>query len=230
VNLALPLIVLIALASTGAPTHIVSADAIAQAVHTELSQRLAPGSRVQLRVVGRITDQILPPGTVRIALGSIAGNWPRAHVGVPVQLLVDDHLVRSLTVWVELTDARTVLTYATTYPLHLAADRLSLVPAVVDMTCCEGAVIGAAVTQTDIWLKHAVRAGQPAMAADIETMPDVVAQQRVTIDVIHGPVHLRTPGIALRDAHIGDRVDVRPDQSLDTVSSRVVAKQHVVVE
>ena len=180
--------------------------------------------------MGDLRDSILPSGAVRIVLGPVAGRWPRPRVGVPVQLLVDNRLVRSLTVWVEIREERTVLTYAATYRALTPGTRIGLIPALVDMTCCAGTVIADRTSIVDARLKRAVVAGQPVMASALEPMPDVVAQERVAIEVIHGPVHLQTSGIAMHDGRIGDQIAVRAEQSPEPVLSRVVAKQKVVID
>ncbi|HEY2344262.1 MAG TPA: flagella basal body P-ring formation protein FlgA [Xanthomonadaceae bacterium] len=219
-----------ALAGSAAQTQVLPADAIAQAVQRDLQKRFEPGSQAQIRVSGRIADQILPVGKVRIATGSIAGRWPRTHVGVPVQLLVDGNATRTLEVWVDVHDERTVPTYAAAYPVHREGGGLSLISAVVDMSCCEGQLAGDTAWLASQRLRRAVKAGEPAVAADFESTPDVVAQQRVAVEVVRGPVHLHASGIALHDGRIGDRIEVRVDQSPDAVASRVVARQKVVVE
>ncbi|HEY2344250.1 MAG TPA: flagella basal body P-ring formation protein FlgA [Xanthomonadaceae bacterium] len=219
-----------ALIGSAAQTQVLPADVIAQAVQRDLQQRLEPGSQAQIRVSGRIADQILPIGKVSIATGAIAGRWPRTHAGVPVQLLVDGKAARTLEVWVDVHDERMVPTYVIAYPAHREGEGLSLVPAVVDMSCCEGQSVGDAAWLAHQRLRRAVKAGEPAVAADFESTPEVIAQQRVAVEVARGPVHLQASGIALHDGRIGDRIEVRVDQSPDAVASRVVARQKVVVE
>lgn len=218
-------------AGADAPVQVLPAAAIEQQVQAELVQRLSrAGSQALVRIDGRIEDQQLPAGPLQVVVGDIAGRWPRPRVGVPVRLFVGGRPLRSLTVWANLQDERTVLAYATAYPARHPGEQLQMTQARVDMTCCAGSPIGATSELGEARLRRAVRAGQPVMANDFEPMPDVLAQQRVGMVVEHGPVRLVTTGIALRDGHIGEWIDVRSDQSQATVRSRVVAKQKVRVD
>lgn len=230
-TLSLTLATLMAVTGSTAPTQRIPAADIAHAVEQAVALRLkVEGSAAQVRVVGRIDDQALPPGHVRIEPGEIAGRWPRSRIGVPVRLWVDARPVRSMTVWVELRDDRSVLTFAEAYPKHQDTDGLRVVAKTVDMTCCAGETVASADELSALRTQRPVRAGQPLMRSDFEPVPDVLAQQRVGIEVAHGPVRVMTTGVALGDGRIGDRIAVRPDQSREAIASRVVAKQKVMVD
>lgn len=221
-----------AAAPVGTPGQLVSADAIARTVEAELRARLQATGRVQasVKVAGRIDDQTVPAGALSTVVGSIAGRWPRARVGVPVQLRVDGAVARTLTVWVESQDLRNVPTYSADYPARRAGEAIALATAQVDMNCCAGDAMESIDAVQSLRLKRSVRAGQPAMAADFEVIPDVQAQQPVHIDVARGAVRLSVPGIALRDGRIGERIPVRADDGERTVVSRVTGKQKVQVD
>jgi flagella basal body P-ring formation protein FlgA len=68
------------------------------------------------------------------------------------------------------------------------------------------------------------------MQSDFEPMPDVVAQQRVDVEVARGPVHLSTVGTAMTDARIGDLVPVRAEPAQTLVRGRVIARNKVRVD
>ncbi len=224
----------------GAPVRTVPAEEIRQVVDAELARRLRDtGSTARIVSVDGVRDQALPAGTLAMDVGNVAGRWPRARVGVPVRLRVDGRVVRTLTVWVAMSDVRRVPTYAQAANAKSTLDAASVVVADVDMTCCDGALVdvraGAdGITGADALagkrLRRAVRAGQPVMAADFEPMPDVAARQKVTIEVVRGPVRLTTVGVALADAHIGQRVTVRPDAAEQAVVGRVTDKQKVILD
>jgi flagellar basal body P-ring formation protein FlgA len=224
------LIVMSALAG-GAPIQRVPAADIARTVTSEVKHRLREvGSQAQFALSGRVEDQSLPAGELRIVVGDIAGRWPRSRVAMPVRLLVDGRPVRTVTVWVEMREERTVPTYAESYPVHRPMSQLRTAPAVVDMMCCAGPVMTASADDGDLRLKRAVRAGQPLLAADFESLPDVVARQQVAIEVDSGAVRLQTVGLALHDGRIGDRINVRRERAQDVIRARVIGKQKVVVE
>jgi len=70
----------------------------------------------------------------------------------------------------------------------------------------------------------------PALASDFEPAPAVEARARVEIEVQRGGVRLSTPGIALADGRIGDRIRVRPETAEQTVLARVVATRKVRID
>lgn len=214
-----------------ARTQRVPAAEIEQAVRSAMALRLqAMGSTASVRAAGRVGDQWLPTGQLAIEPGEVAGRLPRSRVGVPVRLKVDGRVVRSLTAWVEMQDPRWVMTYAATYPSHQTGASMRWMPASVDMACCAGAAATSVEQVAHLRSTRAVRAGQPVMLADFESLPDVQARQRVAIEVISGSVRVQASGVALRDGDVGDRVAVRPDHSRETVISRVVSIQKVVVD
>lgn len=212
------------------PSRQVPAEEIREAVATELRGRLAAaGYPAELVVVGRIDAQQLPAGDLNIRVGEAGGRWPRSRAGVPVQLLVNDRYVRSMIVWVEMSDRREVMTFLRDYPAHAPTSQLQLEPAVVDILCCEGTPIVSGDVFRDGRLVRAVSAGAPVMKESIETTPAVVAQEEVTIEVVQGPVRVVTTGIALSDGAMGDLVTVRPQASSQVIQSRVVGAQKVLV-
>lgn len=211
-------------------TQHVPGTRIALAVEQALKQQLErDGSTAALSVGARIGDQVVPAGDLAIEPGAIAGAWPRRRAGVPVRLLVDGHAVRTLTVWVEATDLRPVLTYASDYSPSRTGSDVRLETAVVDMTCCSGTVVTSVSQIEGLRSKRAVRAGEPVMLADFEPLPDIVRQQRVDIEVSNGPVRLIARGMALADGRIGERIAVRAEQSQAVLQGRIASKDKVVV-
>lgn len=214
------------------PAQTVAAQRIADAVSAAVAARLRDGHpQAQFELVSRVADQRVPAGEVELRVGESAGRWPRARMSLPVQLRVDGRTVRTLGVWVAVRDPRTVPTYAESYRAHTGGEQLRLVEATVDMTCCAGQALAAgAAPAQDTRLRRAVVAGQPALAGDFEARPDVAARERVTIEVVRGPVRLQSQGMALGDGRVGDTVPVRLDASQQTVRSRVVARQKVQID
>lgn len=230
--LLLPLALGAAAAAAAPPAQTVAAERIAAAVRSALAERLREGHpHAQFELITRLADQRLPAGELELRVGEPGGRWPRARASLPVQLRVDGRTVRTLGVWVAVRDPRPVPTYAEAYPAHTGGERLRLVEATVDMSCCAGEALAAdAAPAPRLRLKRKVAAGQPALAGDFETRPDVAARERVTIEVVRGPVRLQSQGMALGDGRVGDTVPVRPDASQQTVRSRVVAPQKVQID
>lgn len=222
-----------ALAAAGAMPHAqrVPAADILRAVEAAVADRLASsGSTARLQAVGRIRDQQVPAGSLRIEVGDAAGRWPREHVAVPVRLWVDGRPIRSLTIRAEMHDPRVVPVYEGDYATHQAAAAVHVVLREVDMICCADGKPADVAALSSARLRHAVRTGKPALQSDFESMPEVLAQEPVTIEVSRGAVRITTTGVALDDGRIGERIPVRPERSRVAVSSRVVGKERVAID
>lgn len=222
----------IAASLLGAPaSQEVAAAAIERAVRERVQAQLADaGSAATVRVAGRLADQPLPAGTATIEVGRVAGPLPRARLGVPVRLLVDGRLARTLTVWLALEDRRPAWVYGDRHAEGEQVGTLRAERRIVDMTCCGGEALQALDGLDTLRFARAVRAGAPVMRDDFEAVPAVVAQAAVEIEVAQGAVRLSTTGIALGDARVGELVPVRPANSRSAVSSRVVGIQKVRIE
>lgn len=213
------------------PTQQLSALVIMQAVQESVrAQLIQVGSHPSIEVTGRMPDQALPPGNVTIEVSPVNGRLPRPRLGVPVRLLLDGRLARSLTVWVELHERRTVPVYVQDHAVGETADAFPLQSAVVDMVCCAGTVLGSVEDLAHQRFAHSVRAGQPVMREDLEQAPAVQAHKPVDIELRRGAVRLHTPGIALADGYPGERVAVRPANSESAVITRVLGPRQVRVE
>lgn len=224
-------IVFAAIAPVLALPHVPSLD-IERTVATGVSRLLREaGSEATVHVAGRIVDQPVPAGEVTIELGQVAGPLPRSRTAVPVRLLVDGRLVRTLNVWVEMQDVKQVALYATSHPSAHPGERVELAYGTFDMACCPGAApVHSAEELAGMRSRVALSAGRPALLSDFEPTPAVQARQRVQIEVVAGSVRLVAGGVALGDGDIGDQVTVRPDHARETLRSRVVSSEAVVVE
>lgn len=224
-------LMLATLAQAATPSQTLGADRIAQTVLQEVSARLhAAGSSAQVRVLGRLADQRLPAGRIRIDVGTIPGRWPRSRASVPVRLWVDDRPVRSAAVWIAMRDERMVLTYAEDYPAHVDGADVQTVAAVVDMVCCAGIPATSADEMKGRRIGHQVRAGQPVMQADLERLPDVRVREPVEVEVVRGSVRVVAMGVPMEDGRIGERIRVRTGGSDKAIEALVVAGQKVRVD
>lgn len=225
------LAIAVAVASAQGTTHTLPSTDIQRDVEAVVVQRLREAnSTARVLGVNGVRDQSLPAGRIALEVGAIAGRWPRARAGVPVRLLVDGRTVRTLTAWIDLSDVRTVLTYAESASAKSPTTALRLVAGEVDMVCCDGAAAPAADALAGMRVRRAVRAGEPVLLSDLEPMPDVAERQPVGIEVVRGSVRLTTVGTALADGRIGQIIAVRPDASEHTVKARVTAKQTVSLD
>lgn len=227
----MPMQALFALALAAASPTTLPAERIREAVASAVDARLREvESSARIVAIDGLRDQLLPAGRSSIAVGAIAGRWPRARAGVPVRLMVDGRPVRTVTAWVSLGDVRKVLTYAEAGAARMPAAALRLVPAEVDMTCCASPPVLDPAGIAALRLRHGVHAGEPVLASDFEPLPAVAAHAQVEIEVEQGAVRLRTQGIALTDGGLGERVPVRPEGAQSVVAARVIATGKVRVD
>jgi len=204
---------------------------IVQAVQRRVAEQLsAKGRRVIVNVAGRVSDQPLPAGRAEIAIDPIQGALPRLRAAVPVRLLLDGRLIRSMTVWVEMHDERTVMTYAASYPAHRGGNTVAVTEARVNLACCDGVPVERIVDVRDLRTRRAVRVGEPVMKDDFGPLPDVSAQRAVSVEVTRGSIRLVAKGVALQDGAIGERIALRVEPGQGPVQGRVVAKDKVKID
>ncbi len=206
-----------------------SGEALAARVRDTLQSRLVDsGSTATLQMVGRMPDQALASGDVQVEVGPVAGRWPRAQANVPVRIVVDGRTVSRLSARVQASDLRTVLGYSSDFPA--GASQVAAARMVIDMVCCEGAVVSSPQELQGMRLRRAVSTGAPVLQGDLEPMPVVSTRQTVSVAVERGRIRILAPGIALQDGQLGDRIAVRTTLSQHAISARVVAAGEVIVD
>lgn len=204
---------------------------IVQAVQRHVAEQLsAKGRSVAVNVAGRVSDQPLPAGRAEIVIDPIQGALPRLRAAVPVRLLLDGKMIRSMTVWVEMHDERTVMTYAASYPARHEGNAVAVTEARVNLACCDGVPVERVIDIRDQRTRHAVRIGAPVMKGDFGPLPDVSAQQPVSVEVARGSIRLIAKGVAMQDGAIGERIALRVEPGQGLVQGRVVAKDKVKID
>ena len=79
-------------------------------------------------------------------------------------------------------------------------------------------------------LRRAVEAGRPLLAGAVEARPAVQRDKPVDVQLELGAIRLRTAGVALRDARVGEMVKVRSTTGSEPFVARVVAEGAVRVD
>jgi len=208
----------------------VAALRIVAAARARVDARLgSEAATAKVSVVGAPTDVSVPAGAVRLAVHPPTGRWPRARIGVPVDVVVDGRVVRSTTVWFALEVQRKVLSYAADAPIGTVAESLKLVPRDVDIAAARGEPVLDPQQVDGMRLRHAVLAGSMARFEDFERIPDVDRQQRVHVEVALGAIRMRAQGTAIATGNAGDVVSVLVDGAESPVRARVVDKGEVEV-
>jgi len=225
---ALLMLALAAADPVGADAPSVHGQALTQQVQATLQSRLAArGSSARVEVPPG-APEARGAGAVTFEVGEVAGRWPRPRATVPVRVRSNGRLLRTLTFEVTSTDIRRVPVFARDYLPHTRADRMRIEDAEVDMSCCAEPTL-AALPQTPLRLRRAVRAGEPLQAADFEPVPEVEQQAPVRLEVRRGAIILSAEAKALQDGRTGDRVRVMPSYATQAVMASVVGPGEVEI-
>lgn len=208
----------------------VEAARIVAAARAQIDTQLA-GDRAAatVTVVGAPEDVRVAPGKVALKVHALTGRWPRARVGVPVDVSVNDRVVRSATVWFALNVHRFVLTYAADAAIGTSAASLKLVPHDVDVASVQGELPQAPHDVDGMRLRRPVLAGAVVVREDFEPVPDVDRQQRVQVLVALGAIHLQARGTSNGKGDAGDIVPVMVDGAEAPVHARITDKGVVEV-
>lgn len=180
----------------------------------------------EVRVTSRQDARALP-AHASLAARPIQGRWPRASIGLPIDLLdAQGRPVGSHTVWLALdipthghAFARSLRGGDTVTAEDLRPTRLNLAE-----------LGGPPAVPADLLgqrLRRPVRAGMPALAAHVEPPQDVLRDARVLLIVDHGDVQLRTPARTLQPGRIGEVIAIRVDSATEAVRARIESPSNV---
>jgi flagellar basal body P-ring formation protein FlgA len=183
----------------------------------------------QVEIVGKPEDVQVLSGALSIKARKPEGRWPRARVGMPVDISVNGEVVRSATVWFALSIHHDVPSYAADSALGTAASALKFVPHDEDVAMLQSAIVTDPHQLDGMRLRHAVLAGSPVLLEDFERIPDVDRQQRVDVIASYGVIRLQTKGTAIGHGNAGDTVLVLVDGGETPVRARVTDKGVVQV-
>lgn len=231
-SLSILLLVAVSLTALATPhaSQRVAAARIVAAARAQVDARL--GSEVaaaKVSVVGTPVDVSVPAGAVSLIVRPLTGRWPRARIGVPVDVVVGGRVARSATVWFALKVQRKVLSYGADALIGATAESLKLVPCDVDIAAAPGEPIRDPQQVDGMRLRHAVLAGSAAQIDDFERVPDVDRQQRVHVELALGAIHMQAQGTAIAAGNAGDLVAVLVDDAESPVRARVIDKGEVEV-
>jgi flagellar basal body P-ring formation protein FlgA len=180
-------------------------------------------------IVGKPEDVQVLAGALAVKARKPEGRWPRARVGMPVDISVNGQVVRSATVWFALSVHRDMPAYVADTAMGTDASNLKLAPHDVDVAMMQGSVVTDPHQLDGMRLRHAVLAGSPVLLEDFEKIPDVDRQQRVDVTESYGVIKLQAKGTAIGRGNTGDTVLVQVDGAETPVHARVTDKGVVQV-
>ncbi len=183
----------------------------------------------QVSVVGKPEDVQVLPGKLVINARKPEGRWPRARVGMPVDISVNGEMVRSATVWFAVSVHHDIPGYTTDAAMGTVASTLKFAPHDADVAALQGGLVTDPHQLEGMRLRHAVLAGSPVLLEDFEHIPDVDRQQRVDVLASYGVIKLETKGTAIGRGNTGDTVLVLVDGAESPVRGRITDKGVVQV-
>jgi flagella basal body P-ring formation protein FlgA len=217
-------------ASASPQLQTVASARVVDAARSELDACLGDDKAVaQVSVIGKPDDLLVLPGQVSIHARQPQGRWPRARVGMPVDVSVNGEVVRSATVWFAVSVHHDVPGYAADAAIATAAASLKFAPHDEDVAALQGQIVADPKQLDGMRLRHAVVAGSPVLLEDFEHVPDVDRQQRVDVMASHGVVKLQTKGTSIGRGNAGDTVLVLVDGAETPVHAQVTDKGVVQV-
>lgn len=227
--LLLVLMPLIASAMPQASQRIDAARMVAAARAQIDAQLGSERGAAQVTVVGMPEDVTAPEGAATLGLRPLTGRWPRARIGVPVDIDVNGQVVRSATVWFALSLHRQALSYAGDVPLGAPAASLKLVPRDVDAAAMQGEVVKDLQDVQGMRLRHPVMADAIVVREDFERIPDVDRQERIQVMVASGAIRMQAKGTAMAKGDTGEIVPVLVDNAEASVHARIIGRGVVEV-
>jgi flagella basal body P-ring formation protein FlgA len=217
--------------SVGAiPVQRIPAERLVAVARAEIDARIGEEkSAAQVTLIGAPEDVTVQAGQVDVRAHAIAGRWPRSRIGVPVDVVVAGHTVRSATVWFSLGLQRQVLSYAGSYPADTDASTLSFASTDADVASLQGDVVVDAEALKGLQLRRAIPAGNVVQSQDFERIPDVKRGDHIDVLVQHGAVHMSARGVAIDPGLQGQTVHVLVDGAESQVQAQITAKGVVQV-
>lgn len=209
-----------------------AADLVDAARAAVLAKASASGLQVNVEVAGRVQDLQLQTSTsvpARITAGAWQEPWLRSRIGVPLQVDAGgDHA--AVTVWLAVSAPVQGEVYLEGFARGVPAETLRHQAGQVDLARLQGARTVAPAAMGGMRLRRAVRAGDPVLASDFESVPMISAQQVVSVQVTKGAVSLSVPGRALGSGDAGQTIFVLPSNATRQVRARVVSPGVVTLE
>jgi len=181
-------------------------------------------TRVDLTLITPIIDLQLPYGNVELKPRNMqATQAMRQRVSVWVDIVVDGNFVRTVNVPFNVNAYRSVLSAK----LDLAQ---GTIPPCESMQLLEVDVagLGSAQTFTECSsiqgrLKRNLASGAPLLKAQLETPFAISQGDYVALQLVNGAIYLESHAIAMANGEVGQRINVKPSISAQSVRAVIVA-------
>lgn len=187
-------------------------------------------SRIDATVIGHPASPLPAGKSWALPLHAMRGHALAPHLCVWVEVRSADREVSSVPVWFAVKAYRPVLVSATH---HWARDSVGAQDFTVETRDVAG--LGAIPVDVKASLagmraRRALAPGHILLRPDIEPVPEVLRGDKVAVQVTDGPVAIETDGIALREARLGQTIELRNPTSQKTYTAQVVGRGRAAVE
>jgi flagella basal body P-ring formation protein FlgA len=218
-------------APVDAGAHVPAAEIVQVATKALAAKAQAEQVPADFTVAAQVLDLRIPAGKSLAGLEAEApAQWLRPRAAVPVRVKWSDGTLTSTLVWFAISAPSEGLVYASNFPTGSAGDAVAVRTGSVDLARTHAAPAINVEALPLLRLRHPVQAGAPALAADFQAMPAVLAQQSVRIDASIAGVRLSVKGRALADGALDQVISVLPSNATQPVKARVVSPEVVVLE
>lgn len=196
----------------------------------ELRQIRPDISRIDAAVIGQPASPLPAGASWVVPRHAMRGHALAPHLCVWVELRSAGRAASSVPVWFAVKAYRPVLVSATH---HWARDSVGAEDFTVEMRDVAGLSaipLDVKASLAGMRARRALAPGHILMRSDIEPIPEVLRGDKVAVQVTDGPVAIETDGIALREARLGQTIELRNPTSQKTYTAQVVGRGRAVVE
>lgn len=216
------------------PARATSAKAIIAEAHASLIaelHRLRPDiTRFDATVIGHPLGRVPAGSTWLMPRHPLRGDTLASRLCVWVELRSAGHTATSIPVWFAVKAYRPVLV-STGH--HWARDSIGtgdFTREVRDVAGLDERPLDTAASFAGMRTRRAIAPGHILMRSDIERIPEILSGEKVTVEVTDGPVAIQTEGVAMREARLGQTIELRNPTSHETYTARVVGQGRAAVE
>lgn len=229
----LPVLLALSLLASVAPVQAaeqkVAAARVVEAARAVLHALPLQDTRLEVQVIGKPVDAVVPAGVLQIRAEPPIGQWPRSRVAVRVRLLLAGRTARTETVWFAVRAVHALTVYAADTGQGTPAEAVPVRKRDVDAAQLHGHPVQSLAELKGQRLRRAMLAEAPVLKEDFESIPDVDAREQVTVLVHYGAVRMQTRGTALSAGDTGQTVAVLATGADSPVQAQVTGKGVVEV-
>ena len=170
----------------------------------------------------------LPAGRVEMT-PRINSDYLSKRMCVWADILVDGRFYRSLPIWMDVTIQGDVYIARRDIEANETVIEADFERVSKDITMLNGVALESGTGFAPVLTNKAMKEGDVLFEENTREASLVIRERKVNIIVDENGVRLQIQGIALKDANLGETVDVKPVYSEETLKTKVIGKQLVKI-